>query len=80
MTSKRRYRALWRGSRGSSALRLLTTPGFAESAGGGAVSARPRLAVAWLSVALVPTIGVGRALALCIVARDGLADLSGDPL
>jgi len=59
---------------------VMTTPGFRRSAGGGAVSARPRLAVAWLSVALVPAIGVGRALAVCIVARDGLADLRGDSL
>ena len=42
-------------------------------------SAHPRLAVARLSVAVVAATGVGALLALCIVARDGLADRGGDP-
>jgi hypothetical protein len=32
-----------------------------------------------LSVRAGPASGIGAPLALCIVARDGLANLSGDP-
>src|SRR4051794_11871990 len=43
-------------------------------------SAHPRLAAARLPVAVAPATGVGALLALCVVARDGLADRYGDPL